>query len=116
MKMPKRKAVGGYHTTTTTIEKSRPNIAPGCKKYHTPLNRCDTVIPGALNTTKQAGSLSDNEVFSRPEFASAGLSRLHGFGRDGANRKAARTTCFVFRTSRPPVARLKVARGFQSQQ
>lgn len=115
MNATKRKAVGGYYTTTTAIKKTHLNIAPGCKKRHATLKRCDTVIPGASNTTKLAGNLPDSEVFSRPEFASAGPSRLHGFGRDGANRKAARMTNFMFETSRPPVARSNAASGFQSQ-
>ena len=79
------------------------------------LVRRDTFHSGASNTTKLAGNLPDSEVFSRPEFASAGLSRLHGFGRDGVNRKAARMTNFMFETSRPPVARSNAASGFQSQ-
>jgi hypothetical protein len=60
------------------------------------------------NTTKQAGNLSDSEVFSRLEHI--------GFGRDGSVRKAGRTTCFVFSTSRPPVVFEKATSGFQVQQ
>ena len=70
---------------------------------------------GASNTTKLAGNLPDNEVFLRPELASAGLSRLHDFGRDGLVRKAGRMTNFMLLTSRPPVARSKATSGFQSQ-
>ena len=103
----KRKVVGGYHTTTTTLRNTHANIAPGCKKRHTVSGRCATVIPGASNTTKLAGNLPDSEVFSRPEF--------FGFGRDGLVRKAGRTTNFVLLTSRPPVARSKAASGLQSQ-
>jgi hypothetical protein len=86
------------------------------KKRSRALKRCDTVIPGASNTTKLAGNLPDSEVFSRPEFrAGLNFQASHGFGRDGANRKAARMTNFMFETSRPPVARSNAASGFQSQ-
>jgi hypothetical protein len=74
-----------------------------------------TISSGARNTTKLAVSLSDNEVFSRPEFGNAALRRVHGFGRDGQNGNAWRTTNFVFRTSRPIPARRNAVIGLQSQ-
>ena len=71
------------------------------------LARRDTFRSGASNATKLAVNLPDSEIFSRPEY--------YFFGRDGANRKAARTTNFVLLTSRPPVALSKAACGLQSQ-
>ena len=53
-------------------------------------------------------------VFSRQEFVSAGLSRLHAFGRDGLVRKAGRMAESMFLTSRPPDARKNANGGFQS--
>ena len=47
MMKSKRKAVGGYHTTTTAIKKTHTNIAPRCKKRHTALKRCATFLSGA---------------------------------------------------------------------
>ena len=69
--------------------------------------RCARIHTGADNTTKLAGNLPDSEVFSRSE--------SFGFGRDGVNREATRTTNFVLSTSRPPVALDKAASGYQSQ-
>lgn len=104
---PKRKAAGGYHTTTTAITKSTPTVAPGFKKIHAALKPCDRIHSGASNTMEYAGNLPDSEVFSRPE--------SFGFGRDGLVRKAGRMAYSMLLTSRPPVARSKAASGFQSQ-
>ena len=89
--------------------------APGCQKRCTSSKRCVTVIPGASNTIGIAGNLPDSEVFSRPEFGSAGHARLHGFGRDGLVRKAGRMAIPMLLTSRPPVALSKATSGFQSR-
>lgn len=114
MKTQKRKAAGGYHTTTTAITKTYPNVAPGCKKRYTVCKCCATFCstpellgPVHKNTIKLAGNLPDSEVFSRPKFI--------GFGRDGLARKVGRTTNFVFLTSRPSFARKNAKDGFQSQ-
>jgi hypothetical protein len=106
----------GLHTTSTgadfltgaatgqAVDKLLTNIVPVYRFARAVIQ----FVPVLKNTTKQAGNLPDSEVFSRPEH--------YGFGRDGAHRKAARTTCFVFLTSRPPVALKKAASGFQVQQ
>ena len=114
MTTPKEKVVGGYHTATTTTKIHASNVAPGQKKRYTALMRCATLraspeLLGTMleNITKSARSLRDSEaIFS---------SKFYGFGRDGVNRKAARSTDFEFSTSRPPVALEKAASGFQSQ-
>jgi hypothetical protein len=62
---------------------------------------------GASNTKKLACKLHESELFSRPDTTV--------YGRDGAYRKAARTTNFVFETSRPPAAHSNASCGFQSQ-
>jgi hypothetical protein len=67
------------------------------------------------NTMEYAGNLPDSEVFSRPEFGSAGFTHLHGYGRDGLVREAGRMAYSMFSTSRPPVALEKAASGLQSQ-
>ena len=69
---------------------------------------CASIHPGAENTTKQAGNLPDSEVFSRLEH--------FGFGRECANRKAARTTCFVFSTPAHLLRLKSAASGFLVQQ
>jgi hypothetical protein len=46
--------------------------------------RCAKVISGARHTTDNAGSLSDNEVFSRPEFFDVGFPHIYGFGAGSA--------------------------------
>ena len=107
MHATKRKAVGGYHTTTTAIKIHTANVAPSQKKSHAVLKRCARINAGASNTKKLAVDLPDSEVFSR--------SKFYGFGRDGLVREAGRTTNFVFETSRPPVAHSNAACGFQSQ-
>ena len=111
---PKRKAAGGYHTTTTAITKHTRNIAPGTDKSHTGSKACATLHPTPAtlgpvleNTMESAGNLPDSEVFSRPE--------SFGFGRDGSVRKAGRMADSMFSTSRPPVALEKAASGLQSQ-
>ncbi len=48
------------------------------------VRRCAKVIPGARHTTDNAGSLSDNEVFSRPEFSDVGLPHIYSFGAGSA--------------------------------
>ena len=61
-----------------------------------------------------AGNLPDSEVFSRPEFAKAGVPALQDFGRDGLVRKAGRMAVSMFLTSRPPNARKNANGGYQS--
>jgi hypothetical protein len=75
-----------------------------------------TLIPGAINTTKQAGNLPDNEVFSRPEFGNVALSRIHGFGAGSAYPQGLRHNLFC--VDRPSSTRcsIKAASGFQVQQ
>jgi hypothetical protein len=127
MATPIKKAAGGFETTTATASQNTTDfIAAGARQasdtaafrpipchgidrvQYRAVRRCDRILPGASNTTKQAGNLPDSEVFSRPEH--------YGFGRDGANRKAVRSTCFELLTSRPPAARSKAASGFSVQQ
>ena len=68
--------------------------------------RRDRIHAGAEYTIEVAGNLSDNEVFSRQEFVSAGYSCLHDLWRDGANRKAARMATSMYSTSRHQLHRL----------
>jgi hypothetical protein len=42
--------------------------------------RCAKVLSGAINTTKQAGDLSDNEVFSCPKFMVLDVGRAYPQG------------------------------------
>jgi hypothetical protein len=115
MKPPKRKAAGGYHTTTTAFKKSRPNIAPDCKKRHMPLKRCGTVILGAEHTIDTAGNLPDSEVFSRPEFLNVAFGRVRFLGLGVVNRKATSTAVSVCSNPAPPAIGLNtVVSGFQS--
>ena len=130
-----KKAAGGLKTTTATaIHNATDFIAtkatregttgsfhakPGTgidRRLYRAVSRRDSIRLGAKDTTKLAGNLSDNEVFSRPEFKD-GLSfqGIYSFGRDGLVRKAGRTTNFLSLTSRPPVVRKEAASGFQSQ-
>ena len=128
-----KKAAGGLRTTTATATHNATDfIAAGAFQasagvaFHTKpcagMGRHQYCAVGAVlkflpvleNTMYTAGNLPDSEVFSRPEFGSAGYSHLHGFGRDGLVRKAGRTAVYVFSTSRPPVALEKAASGFQS--
>jgi hypothetical protein len=94
------------------INRQQYRAAKGCAKVlSTPAMgpvRKNIIIEVAVN-------LSDNEVFSRPEFGSAGFSHLCGFGRDGLVRKAGRMATSMFLTSRPPDARKNADGGFQSQ-
>ena len=124
---PIKKAAGDFQATSATTAhhatdliavctrqeravaafRAKPGVGVGRQKYHA-LKRCDRIRIGAENTTKQAGNLPDSEVFSRSEH--------YGFGRECANRKAVRTTCFVFST---PVHLLRLksaASGFSVQQ
>lgn len=129
-----KKAAGGFKTTTATaIHNATDFIAAGARptsaKVSFNLNPYACMgmagkgAAGAVlqffqvleNTMEYAGNLPDSEVFSRPEFGSAGFSHLHGFGRDGLVRKAGRMAYSMFSTSRPPVALEKAASGFHSQ-
>jgi hypothetical protein len=111
---PKRKAAGGYHTTTTAITKTHLNIASGAKKRYSVRKCCDTFCAslncgaGARNTVIDSGAFTHalSWVFSRPEH--------FGFGRDGLVREAGRMAESMLRTSRPPVACRKASGGFQS--
>lgn len=62
---------------------------------------------GARHTTKSAGDLSDNEVFSRPNTSVLGLGTV--------NRKATGTTDFVCLNPVPPNDLDSQRAGFQSQ-
>ena len=81
MKTSKRKAAGGYHTTTTAIKKHKANVALNSKMRHTETQCCDRVTIGAQNTTDNAGNLPDSEVFSRPEFKVLGVGIAYPQGR-----------------------------------
>jgi hypothetical protein len=113
---PKRKAVGGYHTTTTAIKNTHANIASGCKKRHTAPKCCATFCstPELLglvlkNIVSEHGAFTHalSWVFSRPNTLVS--------GRDGLVREAGRMACSMFLTSRPPFARKNADGGFQSQ-
>ena len=108
MRTPKRKAVGGYHTTTTTIKNGHVNIAPTHKKRHMALKCCDRIHAGAKDTVIDSGAFTHalSWVFSRPNTLV--------YGRDGLVRKAGRMAESMSLTSRPPVARKEAACGFQS--
>ena len=92
MMTAKKKAAGGFKTTTATATHNATDfIAAGAREasaeaaFHafpcTGIGRtgkgaakgCATVLFGARHTTKQAGNLPDSEVFSRSEF-DAGLT------------------------------------------
>ena len=68
--------------------------------------RC-TLSIGAEHTTKLAGDLSDNEVFSRPNTSVLGLGAV--------NRKATGTANFVCSNPVPPYGLNSHSAGFQSQ-
>ena len=129
-----KKAAGGFKTTTATATHNATDfIAAGARHasagaaFHAfpchgigktgkgAAKGCATVLFGASNTIDNAGNLPDSEVFSRPEFGSAGFTHLHGYGRDGLVREAGRMAYSMFSTSRPPVALEKAASGLQSQ-
>ena len=131
---PIKKAAGGFQTTTATASQNATDfIAVGARQASAgagfSLNPCAGIgrqqyraagavlefLPVLENTIGIAGNLPDSEVFSRPEFGSAGFSHLHGFGRDGLVRKAGRMATSMFLTSRPPNARKNADGGFQSQ-
>ena len=97
-----KKAVESFKTTTATTPNAIKSIA-ACAlgsyakaiiraKHHAGMGEagqsavkgCDSIHSGASHTTDTAGNLPDSEVFSRPEFVSAGLSRLHDFGAGSA--------------------------------
>ena len=115
MSAPKRKAVGGYHTTTTTTNIHTANVAAVQKKRYTALKRCATfiAIPELLglvlrNIVIDSGAFTHalSWVFSRPNTLVS--------GRDGLVRKAGRMAESMFLTSRPPFARRNANGGFQS--
>ena len=96
---PTRPHVRRLHTTN-------PDSAAGHSCIH--LARRDTFHPGAENTTKQASGLYEKEALSHLEH--------YGFGWECANRKTARTTCFVFSTPAHPLRLKSAASGFLVQQ
>jgi hypothetical protein len=59
-----------------------------------PVHGGATVHPGARHTTKQAGDLSDNEVFLRPEFDNAALRCIDSFGAGSATPQGRRHNLF----------------------
>ena len=73
---PKRKAAGGYHTTTTAIKISARTVAPSCKKRHTVPKCCGTFRAspncgaGAENTVIDSGvyTATLSAVSLRPNF------------------------------------------------
>lgn len=130
---PIKKAAGGFKTTTATTSYNATDFIAACARqasvgagFHTKscagIYRQQYCAAGAVlqsfsvleNTIDNAGNLPDSEVFSCPEFGSARLPHLHGFGRDGLVRKAGRMALSMFSTSRPPVALEKAASGLQS--
>jgi hypothetical protein len=76
-------------------------------------NRGDTVPFGAIHTMKQAGSLSDNEVFSRPEFNGAAPRCTHGFGAGSANPQGRRHNLFCVDIPSPTRCPIQADGGFQ---
>ncbi len=70
--------------------------------------RCATFLPGAKHTTKQAGNLPVNEVFSRPNTSVLGLGTV--------NRKATGSTCFECLNPVPPNDLSSQKAGFSVQQ
>ncbi|NDP61071.1 hypothetical protein [Polaromonas sp.] len=115
MSAPKRKAVGGYHTTTTAIKIHTANVAPGQKKRYTALKRCATFLaspellgPVLNNTVIDSGAFTHalSCVFSRPNTLV--------YGRDGLVRKAGRMAESMLLTSRPPYALNNANGGFLS--
>jgi hypothetical protein len=72
-----------------------------------------TVHAGAIHTTKQAGNLSDNEVFSRPESDNAALRCIHGFGAGSATPQGRRHNLFCVDIPSPTRCPNQAASGFQ---
>jgi hypothetical protein len=59
---------------------------------------------GAEYTQQLAYKLHDSELFSRPEFIDVHFCTFAGYGRDGRNGNARRTSNCVYSTSRPPAS------------
>jgi hypothetical protein len=72
-----------------------------------------TVHLGARHTTKQAGDLSDNEVFSRPEFENADLRCIHGFGAGSAYPQGRQHNLFCVSIPSPTLRPRQPDGGFQ---
>ena len=95
-----KKAAGGLNTTTATATRNatdfiaaeafqtsteaafhtKPCAGINRRQYRAVRHR-DRILPGAQNTTKQAGNLPDSEVFSRPEFKVLGVGIAYPQGR-----------------------------------
>jgi hypothetical protein len=101
---------------SSRLDDSTDNGVSSMNKYScSPLPSRATFTTGARNTKKLACKLHDSELFSRPKFSNASQWSVAGYGLDGQNGNAWRTTNFVFRTSSPPIDRRKSVCGFQSQ-
>ena len=77
---------------------------------------CGKMRVGASHTTKQAGNLPDNEVFSRPKFAHAAPCCIHGFGAGSAYPRGLRHNLFCVDIPSSTRRSIQVASGFQVQQ
>lgn len=77
------------------------------------LARRGTIGHGALNTQQTAASRPERAALSHSKFPVAGIPAAHGYGQDGRSGNTRRTTVCVFRTSSPPLSRLKAKGGFQ---
>jgi len=127
MMTPKRKAAGGFKTTTATATHNATDfIAAGARqasakacfglkpsaginrRQYCAVRRCDRILLGARHTTKQAGNLSDNEVFSRSEFMVSGLGV--------PIRKDGSMACFMCLYPAPPFDLDSQTAGFSVQQ
>ena len=75
--------------------------------------RCGTLIPGAIHTTKQAGSPPDSGIFSRPEFTAMGFPIAHGFGAGSAYPQGWQHNLFCVDIPSPTFWRIQPSGGFQ---
>ena len=124
---PTKKAAGGFKTTTATTSHNAIDFIATCArqesigdtfhaKSYAGMGRqrcraprgCATLIAGARHTTKQAGNLSDNEVFSRSEFMVSGLGV--------PIRKDGSMACFMCLYPAPPFGLDSQTAGFSVQQ
>lgn len=96
-----------------TKKRAQFHASPLPKVGKLPLHWPQAERPGASNTFGSAvATPTDKRGFVTPKFWGGALAPPHGYGRDGATRKAARTAEPVLLTSCPPNARSKANGGF----
>ena len=73
-------ATGALQTSAGAAFHAKPCAGIDRRQYRAGGHRA-RILPGAQNTTKQAGNLPDSEVFSRPEFKVLGVGIAYPQGR-----------------------------------